>query len=81
MAGYWRDTSRTPRFFFIDAYAVFPMIIFLIHMRWWTFQLAVSVMLFFAILERFKLTLPIFLRIVRLLIGGPHKTSRVWWRE
>lgn len=77
---YWRDSARTPRFFFVDAYAALPLVLLLLHIRWWTFGLAVSATLFFGLLERFGFTIPVFMRWLRVFIGGQYKFARPWWR-
>jgi len=76
---HWRDSSRNPRFYFLDAYACFPLIFFTLHIRQWTFGLAVLSTLFFAILERFGFTPPVFARWLRAFIAGPQKTATPWW--
>lgn len=77
----WRDSARDARFFFVDANAAFPLVLFLLHIRWWTFLLAIVSILFFAILERFKFTVPIFFRWARSTIAGPIRVARPSWRE
>lgn len=78
---HWRDSSRQARFFFVDAAAAFPIVIMLLHVRLWTFLATISCMIFFAILERFKFTIPVFFRWIRAFIAGPIKLARPWWRE
>ena len=46
-SSHWRDAARNPRFFFVDAYAAFPLILMLLHIRLWTFLVALSAMGFF----------------------------------
>lgn len=76
----WRDSARSPRFFFMDAYAALPLVILFLHIRWWTFCLAVLTTLFFALLERFGFTIPVFKRWLRIFMGGKYKFARPWWR-
>lgn len=78
---HWRDAARQTRFFFVDAYAAFPILVTLLHIKLWTFLLAIGCMIFFAVLERFKFTVPVFFRWLRSTIGGPLKAARPWWRE
>ncbi len=80
-SGFWRDSARSPRFFFVDALAAFPMLLFLLHIRWWTFYLAIASVLFFAILERFNFTVPVFIRWSRTLISGNFRVAKPVWRE
>ena len=61
---YWRDSARSPRFFFMDAYAALPFVVLLLHIRLWTFILAI----------------PVFKRWLRTFIGGSYKFARPWWR-
>lgn len=86
MAGFsegthWRDSARNARFFIVDARAAFPMVLFLLHIRLWTFGAAILTMIFFGLLERFGFTLPVFRRWLRGLLAGPYKTSDPWWRN
>jgi len=78
---HWRDSARTPRFFFIDARAAFPMLLFLLHIRWWSFFLAVFTTLFFGALERYGFSLTVFGRWVRSTLAGPRKIAIPWWKE
>lgn len=76
---HWRDSARYPRFFIIDARAAFPILLALIHMRLWTFILALIVTLFFAVLHRYGFTITVFGRWALSLIGGPRKIAVPWW--
>ena len=77
---HWRDSARSPRFFVVDATATFPLLLFLLHMRMWTFLLAIGFIVFFMILERFKFTVPIFKRWVSATLAGNHRVAYPWWR-
>jgi len=76
---HWRDASRSARFYFLDAYSVFPILIWLLHARTWTAELAAVLIIFLAILERFKFTLPVFRRWFRSYLAGPYRVSKPWW--
>lgn len=78
---HWRDSARPPRFFIVDARAAFPLLLFLLHIRWWTFILAVVATIFFATLERYGFTVPVFLRWLRSTLAGSRKFSIPWWKE
>lgn len=78
---HWRDASRTPRFFIVDALAAIPLVLVFMHISWTTFWIAVSTTTFFVILERFKFTVPIFLRWLRCTLAGPIRIAYPWWRE
>lgn len=77
---HWRDTARTPRLFIIDARSAFPLLFFLIHIRLWTFILAVVVTLFFGLIEHYGFSTTVFLRAFRSYLAGKVKYSKPWWR-
>lgn len=78
---HWRDSARNARFFMVDARAAFPLFIFLLHIRMWTFILALISIIFFAIIERYGFSVPVFLRFIRSFLAGPHKSSSPWWKR
>ncbi len=78
---HWRDSARSARFFIIDARAAFPFLLFLLHIRLWTFIVACIAMSFFALLEKLGFNLTVFFRWLRSFLAGPHKTSSPWWKQ
>lgn len=76
---HWRDSARTVKFFFLDGKAVFPFVLFLMHMRLWTFILAFIATIFFTTIARYGFGIRDFLRWVRSLIAGKRKYSTPWW--
>lgn len=52
----WSDTARNPRLFIIDARALIPLAIWLLHICWETFYVGAIGVLGFAALERFNIT-------------------------
>lgn len=78
--GYWRDSARIPRFFTIDARAAFPLLFFLLHIRLWSFIVAVCATIFFAALERYGFTVSVFFRWFRGILVGKRKIAVPWWR-
>lgn len=78
---HWRDSAREAKFFFIDANAAFPFFFFLIHIKLWTFVLAVILMSFFTILRRFGYSVEVFLRIFRSFLAGSRKVAIPWWKN
>jgi len=76
---HWRDSARPIKFFIWDGRAVFPVIIFLVHLVLWTFILAMVLMAFFSILNRYGFTPIVFFRWTRNLIAGPRKIAVPWW--
>ena len=78
---HWRDTARNVKFFFVDFRACFPLLFFLLHIRLWTFVLAVVTTTFFAMLGRYGFTVPVFLRWLRAFVAGPRKIAQPWWKR
>jgi len=79
--GYWRDSARRTRFFGIDGQAAFPMLVFLLHIRLWTFTIAAIATIFFTVLERYGFSIDIFWRWFRNFLGGNRKAARGWWES
>jgi intracellular multiplication protein IcmT len=77
--GFWRDSARRTRFLGIDGQSAFPLLFFLLHIRWWTFIVALSATLFFTILERYGFSVVVFGRFIRGILGGRRKYARPWW--
>jgi intracellular multiplication protein IcmT len=78
---HWRDSARTAKFFMIDATAAFPLVLFFLHIKLWTFIVAILTMIFFTVLRRFGFSITVFFRLLRGLIAGPRKISIPWWKE
>ncbi|MFI4918681.1 MAG: IcmT/TraK family protein [Legionellales bacterium] len=79
-ASHWRDSARSPRFFMVDARAAFPIFLFLMHIRIWTGMLVLVSAVFFAIIEHYGFTVPVFLRWIRAFLAGSVRASRPWWK-
>jgi intracellular multiplication protein IcmT len=75
----WRDSARYPKFFIFDSRAVFPFMLWLLHMKIWTFTVAIVAAIFFSILLRFGFTISIFFRWARAMIAGKRKAAIPWW--
>jgi len=76
---HWRDSARLPKFFIFDATAAFPLLLFLLHIKMWTFVVAVSAMCFFTVLNHFGYTAIVFLRAIRSFFAGKRKVAIPWW--
>ncbi len=79
-SSHWRDSARSARFFMVDARAAFPLFFFLMHIRLWTAGLVVVSVVFFAILEHYGFTLPVFWRWLRAFLAGARKSAQPWWK-
>lgn len=78
---HWRDASRQPKLFFISANAAYPMLLFFMHIRWWTFILMISVVTFLSIIEYFGFTPDKFFRVTRNFLVGNMKYKKGWWQR
>ncbi len=78
---HWRDSARSVRLFFLDFRACFPLLILMLHIRLWTFIIALIATVFFATLERYGFTLIVFLRWFRTFIAGNRKIAQPWWKR
>lgn len=75
MDNHWRNTQRPARFFSLDARAIAPLLLFLVHAKLWTFALAVIMMFVFWFLERRGLTFEASLRAFRCWILGSNRPA------
>lgn len=78
---YWRDSAQTTRLFIFDALAGVPLLFMFVHLRWWTFWLAVSCFLVLGILERLGFSVRVALRRLRAKIAGPVRYGMAWWHR
>src|SRR5476649_2754165 len=78
MDHHWRITMKSARFFALDAFSVFPFMLVLIHVRWWTIILAAVVSTIFGIAERMGLKLPAALRTVRAWFVAPVRPAQAY---
>jgi intracellular multiplication protein IcmT len=79
-SSHWRDSARSARFFMVDARAAFPLFLFLMHIRIWTGVLVLVSAVFFAIIEHYGFTVPVFLRWLRSFLAGNIKSAQPWWK-
>jgi intracellular multiplication protein IcmT len=76
---HWRDSARTPKFFFFDAKAAFPLLLFFLHIQLWTFIVAIAAWLFFTYLNYYGFSIEVFLRWIRSFFAGKRKIATPWW--
>lgn len=76
---HWRDSARPTKFFIFDAKAAFPLLLFLLHMRLWTFIVAIVAWLFFTYLNYRGFSIAVFLRWLRSTLAGKRKMAIPWW--
>lgn len=78
---HWRDSARNVTLWLIDFRACFPLLLFLLHIRLWTFVVASVFTVFFGIIQYYGFTLYVFLRWLRAFLAGPRKIAQPWWRR
>lgn len=77
----WRDSGKTIRFLGVDGRSALGIPLVIVHISWWTFALAVGIMLLFFILERFSYTMPNAFRKVRSMLAGKIRYGVAPWRK
>lgn len=75
----WRDVARPTKIGFMTTHIVYPMMLWLLYMRYWTLGVVLITGLFFTILDYYRITATIFFRLIRSMLAGPRRTRRLWW--
>ena len=68
--GFWRESARAVRLAFMSAYVAVPLMVFLLHIRWWTFGVLVLTSIVMTVIERYGYTPPVALLAFRAWIAG-----------
>ena len=77
----WRNTMLPIRIYVADARALIPAMIALMHIRLWTFYIALAGIALFAVLEWLGLTFPAAVRMVRRWIVGRRRPAIPVWKK
>lgn len=79
----WRYTAKKVRIGAFDANAIVPpLLLFAMHIKWWTFVLALIVVFSMWILELFfRLPMKEAMRTGRRILAGKHRPVTPWWEE
>ena len=78
---HWRNTMKPVRFFMLDARVAIFFMLFIFHMRIWTFATFVVVGLFFWFLEKRGLMFTAAMRTFRTWILGRRRPAWLWIRK
>ncbi len=81
MKGHWRNTMRITRFFAFDARAAAPFMVFMMHIRLWTFILFVASLVLFWGLEKRGLTFGSAMRAFRVWLLGKKRPALLWTKR
>lgn len=77
----WRNTMLPIRIYVADARALIPLIVVLVHIRLWTFYVALAGIVIFAVLEWLGLTFPAAVRTARRWIVGRRRSAIPAWKK
>lgn len=72
---HWRNSSKAARFLIFDARSALPLVLFFLHIEWWTFWTAIATSVVFFIIERFGMDTPMAIRFVRRHLAGAGRFS------
>lgn len=73
---FWRDSARSLRFFVVSAYVAVPVLLFLLHIRWWTFAVLVATIVVMIVIEQFGYTIPVAALALRARLAGRRVKRR-----
>lgn len=76
---HWRDSARPAKLFMFDAKASFALLLFLLHIRVWTFVFAIVTMVFLTAISRYGFNTTVFMRWLRSSLAGRRKMANPWW--
>ena len=77
----WRNTMSPIRAYVIDARALVPLMVYLMHWSWATLYIALVGIALFSVLEWCGLTFPAAIRVVRRWIVGPVRAAIPAWKK
>ena len=77
----WRNTMLPIRIYVADARALIPLMVVLVHVRLWTFYVALAGIVVFAVLEWLGLTFPAAVRTARRWIVGNRRAAIPTWKK
>lgn len=68
---FWRESGRSLRLFVFSAHVAVPLLLFMLHIRTWTFVLLVVTVVTMMVIERLGFTVPVAMLALRAKIAGP----------
>lgn len=73
---WWRETHKPVRFLIFDGRIVVILLLLVMHPRWWTLFLAISVFVVLAFFDRKGISADSILRAIRSAIVGRRRSAR-----
>lgn len=70
ITNFWRESARSLRLFVFSAYVAVPMLLFLLHIRYWTLGLLMTTIAVMMVIERLGFTVPVALLALRAKVAG-----------
>lgn len=77
----WCYTAASPKAFFLDANCLFPLLVWGMHFRMWTFYIAIGGVLFFWLLTRLGYSPTELLRRILRRTSGRQRNLQGWDRD
>ena len=77
---HWRYAMARPHLMFFDARLIFFIILFVFHIRWWTFAMLVFAIAGFTSANYFNYSLENVLRLLRSKLVGPFRSAVAYTR-
>ena len=78
---HWRETMRPARFLIFDARAAWALLLFIVHIEWWTLFIAITVMSTLLLFERKGLTVAAAMLAIRAWFAGRLRPATPWWKR
>ncbi|MEP3670787.1 MAG: IcmT/TraK family protein [Roseibium sp.] len=73
---YWRETQKPVKFLFVDGRVVVVILLMLMHIKLWTFLLALTTVLVVFLFGRKGISMDSIIRFIRATIVGKKRTAR-----
>ncbi len=74
----WRNSSIFPKLFLLDARAIFPIFLFILHWAYWTLTLSIICIAILIFLQKRGLTIIVGLRYLKLyVLNGSRRRVRL----
>ena len=76
----WRDTARPAKLGPLNASAIFPIVLFLLHIKIWTFIVSIIFIAFLVIIDYYGFSVSRFGRYLRCSMAGKRRLATPWWQ-
>lgn len=73
---FWRESARGLRLAMFSAHVAVPVLLFILHIRWWTFGVLMTTIVTMMVIERLGFTVPVAILALRAKLAGPFVKRR-----